>query len=275
MRKLLFSAGLIFIFCSFMQEEKRMNPVINHNSFELGEQLEYKLNFSIFTVGKGKFIIRDQLYNMNQSPSYKIDIFGKTSGIVDWIVKVDDHWGAYIDTSSLLPHQTFRNIKEGRYRRNEIVNFSHFTDMIEVKVLNQKTGEYKKPEYFYHPEQTVYDMIGGLLYLRTIDFTKLSEGDTIRVDAFFEDTFYNFNTIYKGKEIVKTKLGKFRSLVLVPIMPDNKLFRGDNSIKVWISDDKNKVPLKVEAEMFIGSAGVELISFSGLKNPVSSFVQGS
>ena len=58
-------------------------------------------------------------------------------------------------------------------------------------------------------------------------------------------------------------------------MPDNSLFKGENAIKIWISDDKNKIPLKAEAEMFIGSAGLELIGFTGLRNPVSSFVLGS
>ena len=61
----------------------------------------------------------------------------------------------------------------------------------------------------------------------------------------------------------------------MPVMPDNNLFRGENSIRFWISDDKNKIPLKVEAEMFIGSAGVEITSFKGLKNPVSSYVTRS
>ena len=275
MKKWSFYPVLILVLSSFIQQEKKGLPVVSQDSFERGEELEYKLSFSIFTVGVGKFMIRDQLHYRNQRPTYKIDVYGKTSGLVDWIAQVDDHWGAYIDTLSLLPHETFRDIKEGRYRRNEIVKFDHQTEMIEVKVINQKTGEFKDPEYYYHPEQVVYDMFGGMLYFRTIDFDKLSEGDTLKLDAFFEDTFYNFNTIYVGKEEIKTKVGKFRSLVLMPVMPDNDLFRGENAIKFWISDDKNKIPLKVEAEMFIGSAGVEIISFSGLRNPVSSYVIGS
>jgi len=98
--------------------------------------------------------------------------------------------------------------------------------------------------------------------------------DTISTDAFLEDTFYTFKTVYRGKEVIKTKLGKFRAIVLAPIMPDNDLFEeGEDAIKVWLSDDKNKIPLVVKAEMFIGHAGFEILSFSGLKNPVSSYVQ--
>lgn len=276
MKRGVFYIVLVVFLSSFIQSEGvYVYPVVKNESFEVGEELEYKMTFSFFNVGTGKFIIRDQIYNFDERPSYKIDVYGKTSGFVNWLAHVDDHWGAYIDTSALLPHRTFRNIKEGKYRRNEIVNFDHETSMIEVKVLDQKTRKYKPPKYFYHPEQKVFDMFGGMLYFRTLDFRRYSEGDTLRVDAFFEDTFYKFNTIYVGKEVIKTKVGKFRAIVLMPVMPDNDLFRGENSIRIWISDDKNRIPLKVEAEMFIGSAGVEITSFKGLKNPISSYVLGS
>ncbi|MCZ6522196.1 MAG: DUF3108 domain-containing protein [Bacteroidetes bacterium] len=263
------------VLTSFGQNDTFEHPEMNQTSFLPGEELEYKMKFSIFTVGKGKAVIQDQLYNFNNRSAYKIDVFGKTSGLVDWIAKVDDHWGSYLDTASLLPHQAFRNIKEGRYRRNEIVRFDHATNMIEVKVLNQKTGKFKDPEFYYAPGRQIFDMMGGMMYFRSLDFDKINVGDTLVVDTFLENTFYNFQTVFSGKEIIKTKLGKFRSLVLVPIMPDNSLFKGENAIKIWISDDKNKMPLRAEAEMFIGSAGLEIIGFKGLRNPVSSFVLGS
>jgi hypothetical protein len=52
-------------------------------------------------------------------------------------------------------------------------------------------------------------------------------------------------------------------------MPANKLFDGENSITAYFSDDKNRIPIKIDAEMFIGSAGVELTEVTGLKNPLN------
>jgi Protein of unknown function (DUF3108). len=60
-----------------------------------------------------------------------------------------------------------------------------------------------------------------------------------------------------------------RTLVFKPVMPKNKLFNGENSITAYFSDDKNRIPVKVEADMFIGSAGVEIIGYSGLRNPLN------
>ena len=86
---------------------------------------------------------------------------------------------------------------------------------------------------------------------------------------FFEDEFYKFNIIYRGKDMVRLKIGKVRALVFTPVMPKNKVFEGEDSITAYFSDDKNRIPLKIDARMFIGTAGVELTSYSGLKNPLN------
>lgn len=256
--------------------ESDVYPVINQKSFLPGEIIEYRLNFSIFTVGRGITIVQDRIYNINGRPAYKVDIYGNTSGLVDWITHVEDHWGAYIDTTSLLPHQTYRNIIEGRYRKNEKVFFDHDTGKIEVHELDQETRLFKEPQLFESPAKYIYDMLGGILLLRSIDFDTVQVGDTIKVNAFFQDTFYNFRTVFKKREVIKTRAGKFRALALVPLMPENSIFEeGESSIEFWISDDENKMPLLVRAQMLIGSAGVEITSFRGIRNPISSYVHSS
>ncbi len=251
-------------------------PVINQKSFSPGEIIEYRLNFSIFTVGRGKTIVSDQIHQFNNRPAYKVDIYGNTSGFVDWITHVEDHWGAYIDTASLLPQKTYRNILEGRYRKNEIVFFDHDAGNIEVHELDQETRLYKDPQLFKSPAKYIYDMLGGILLIRSIDFDTVQVGDTLKVNAFFQDTFYNFKTVFKGREVIKTRAGQFRALKLVPLMPENSIFEeGESSISFWISDDENKIPLLVRAEMLIGSAGVEITSFRGIRNPISSYVHSS
>jgi len=105
--------------------------------------------------------------------------------------------------------------------------------------------------------------------LRTQDLSKVKPGDTVLISGFFEDTFYKLKVVYKGRDTVRTKAGKIRALVFKPQMPENSLFKGKDSITAWFSDDKNRIPIKVSAVMFIGSAGVELTSYKGLKNPIN------
>jgi Protein of unknown function (DUF3108) len=242
-------------------------PVPNQ-SFTRGELLRFRMTFGIFTVGRGSAEIQPNTFQMNDRSCYKVDIIGRTVGLVDWVADVDDHWGAYIDTVALVPHQFYRRIREGRYKKDEWTNFDHENRKIEVKVLDNKTGKMKEPKYFDAPLH-VRDMIGGFLLLRTMDLSNTKVGDTLVIKGFFEDTFYSLRILYKGKDIVKTKAGKFRALRMEPIMPGNKIFDGENSVTAWFSDDRNRMPIKISAQMFIGSAGVELTSYSGVRNPVN------
>lgn len=243
-------------------------PQVRNESFGKGEYLEYKMSYGIFSIGKGSTVIHRDYHKMNNRDCFKVDVFGKTTGVVDWVADVDDNWGAFIDTVSLVPQMSYRKIREGKYRKDEMITFDHVNRKIEAKVLNQKTGQFKEPKIYDAPPQ-VRDLIAGFMYMRTIDFSKIKEKDTLTIEGFYEDTVYKLRVLYMGKETIRVKAGKFRALVLKPIMPDNKLFAGENSITTWFSDDKNRIPLKVSANMFIGSAGVELISYKGLRNPVN------
>jgi hypothetical protein len=268
MRTILRGIFLLMILCSFQAEHNDVYPYVKNESFGRGETLEYKMHYGIFNIGKGTVKIHDEYTVMNNRQCFRVDVFGRTTGMVDWVADVNDQWGAYIDTVALVPHMSYRKIREGKYKKDEVILFDHINSRITAKVVNQKTGKYKDPVFYDAPIQ-VRDLIGGFMFMRTQDYKGMKVNDTITVSGFFEDTFYNLKVLYKGKETVKVKAGKFRAVVLKPIMPDNKLFSGENSITVWFSDDKNFIPLKVSANMFIGSAGVELTSYSRLRNPVN------
>jgi len=268
MRLLGLSAFLFIILTAFTQSDNDIYPYVPNSSFGKGEVLEYKMSYGIFNIGKGRTVIHDTYHKMNDRHCFKVDVYGKTTGMVDWVADVDDQWGAYIDTIALVPHMSYRKIREGKYKKDEVVSFNHEKGKIEAKVMNQKTGQYKEPKFYDAPPQ-VRDLIAGFMYMRTQDFSKVKVNDTIVVKGFFEDTLYELKILYKGKETVKTKAGKFNAIVLKPLMPDNKMFSGENSITAWFSDDKNRIPIKISANMFIGSAGVELTSYAGLRNPIN------
>ncbi|MCK6618019.1 MAG: DUF3108 domain-containing protein [Cyclobacteriaceae bacterium] len=268
MRTLLNYTLLLMLVSAFQSERNDIYPFVKNESFTRGELLEYKMHYGIFNIGKGTVKIHEEYTVMNDRKCFRVDVFGRTTGMVDWVADVNDQWGAYIDTAALVPHMSYRKIREGKYKKDEVILFDHVNGKITAKVVNQKTGKYKDPVYYEAPAQ-VRDLIGGFMFMRTHDYSKFKLNDTITVSGFFEDTFYNLKVLYKGRETIKVKAGKFRAVVLKPVMPDNKLFSGENSITIWFSDDKNFIPLKVSANMFIGSAGVELTSYSRLRNPVN------
>lgn len=235
--------------------------------FQPGELLEYKVTFGMFAVAKAQIRTFSSLYKINKRDCFRVEVRGKTSGAVDWVARVDDTWGSYFDSLSLYPLMSYRNIKESNYRKNEITRFDYANSMIELKTKNQKTGKMNEPKLFQFPEP-VYDLISGCQFLRAQSYSEIATGDTLKVKGVFEDEFYEMEILYEGTEAVKTKLGFLECHRLVPIMPDNKLFDGENAITLWLSADENRIPVLIDANMFIGNASCELIGHKNLKAPL-------
>ncbi len=208
MKSLFKSVLIIFFLASFSGERRKDFVVVKNTSFGTGEVLEYRVNFGFFTVGKASTVVEKSIYTKNDRPCYKVDAYGETLGFVSWITKVNDQWGAYVDTAALVTHVSYRKIKEGNYRKDELITYDHDKQEAAVKVRNKKTGVYEEPKYYKTPDN-VRDMVAGFLYLRVIDFNKnYKKGDTLAISGFFEDTPYNMKIIYDGKETIKTKVGK-------------------------------------------------------------------
>ena len=265
MKRLTLSIFSIILLGNFAGERQKDFPVVKNTSFGKGEVIDYRVNFGIFTVGHARTKVDKKIHKIHDRPCYKIDGYGSTSGLISWLSKVDDQWGAYVDTASLITHVSYRKIKEGHFRKDEVVTFDQESQKAEVKVKNKKTGVYDDIKY-YPVQENVRDIVAGFTYLRVIDLRRTKKGDTLAISGFFEDASYKLKIIYDGKEKISSDVGKVICHRLIPIVPDNKLFDGDNSITVWLSDDQNQVPVKIQAKMFIGSTGLELVEFRGLRN---------
>jgi hypothetical protein len=268
MKRTLFGLLWTLVLASFSGERQDFYPPVKNESFKKGETLHYKMTYGIFTVGRGRAHIYPEYFQMNDRMCFKVDVTGRTVGMVSWVRDVDDLFSAHIDTASLVPHLFIRTLREGDYKKDEETYFDQSQRKIAVRSKDKKTGQWKSPKNF-EATGPVRDMIGGFLFLRTMDMSALKINDTIQVPGFFEDAFYNLKILYKGKRTIRTKIGKVRTLVFKPVMPNNKVFDGENSITAFFSDDKNRVPVKIEAEMFVGSAGVELTGYSNLRNPLN------
>jgi hypothetical protein len=262
-----YGAALVFLWLAMdlYPSADRPDPLIYQPSFGRGEQLTYRAKFGWFTVGSATTTIDRSIHYVNQQPCFKVEGAGETSSWVSVIAPVKDVFGAYLDTTHLSTQVAYRKLQEGDYRYDEVLTFDHKKRKVHVKARKKETDQYGEAKQYDIPENA-RDLIGGFMQLRQIDFRKIRKNDTLTIAGFFEDQSYFLKIMYKGHDVVQTKLGRIPCHKLVPVMPDNKLFDGENSITVWISDDKNQVPVKMQAKMFVGHTGLELEGFRGLRN---------
>ena len=247
------------------------NDVFNihtNNSFGRGERLEFRAHLGFINAAEAVMEIDENLHTVSGRPCYKVDIRAKTNSFFDLVMRVRDNWGSYIDTTAIIPMQAYRYIEEGKYRKYETIDFNHSKQSAIVNDFDKKTKELTTKTPFNLPPE-IQDMVSGYYYFRTINFDTLNYNDTIIVNTFFDKEVYNFRVKYLGRERLKTKFGKIQSIVLSPIMHKNKIFDGENSVKIWLSADDNKIPLKCKASMFVGALELDLKKYASLKYPLN------
>ncbi|HHP7241002.1 MAG TPA: DUF3108 domain-containing protein [Cyclobacteriaceae bacterium] len=272
MKKLINLAILIILLVLMMsllvkpQDELR---VIDNISFGTEEFLSYRAHLGFLNAGKGELTIGKNIEYVNGRPCYKIEVKGYTVGLANLFYDVEDYWGSYLDTTSILPMRFYRHISENKYRKHERVDFLHEEDSALVYRLDKQTKNVKEKVKFHIP-QYCQDLVSGYYYFRTLDFDDYTPGDTVSIEGFFDDKIYDFKILYLGTDEVKTKLGKINALVFAPLMEKNKIFDGRNSIKLWLSNDKNRVPLKLKAKMFVGAVEMDIIEAKNLRHPLKT-----
>lgn len=247
---------------SFIPGPEKEYRILKNSSFSRGEKMSFRLHYGFLNAGEAYFEVHPDLYKVNNRTCNKITVFGKSTGAFEMVVHIRDTWGSYLDTASLISQRSYRDIEENNYRLKEYVNFFPLEGRAHVE--KHRKGIHHQD--FVVPNN-IQDIISGFYFLRTINYSEIKVGSLIKVDAFFENEIYDFTVRYDGIDNVKTKFGKIKAIKLTPIMPENSLFDGKNAITCWLSNDENKMPLKVKAKMFVGAVEIDIESFSGLRNP--------
>ncbi|GAA0878997.1 DUF3108 domain-containing protein [Algoriphagus jejuensis] len=235
-----------------------------NSAFTFGEELQFEVSYGWLNLADAKLQINRRPVQEQSRPHYKIDAYGKTKGAATIFGKVNDNWGTHVDTSTLLPSLSYRLIEEGKYRKNEKVHFDQVNRKARMELYDKDkilrvSKEYPLPG-------NVQDLVSGFYYLRTMDLTNLKKGQAILMTGFFDKEIYNLKLIYEGTEEIETSLGLVDTYIFSPLVPKNKLFRGDYPVKVWVTRDQNKIPVKIKANLFIGSLNIDISSAKGLRN---------
>ena len=235
---------------------------VENESFTSGEKLHYRVHYGFIDAAESTVEVDNNIQEVNERPCYKVNVHGHTVGSFDFFLRIRDTWRSYIDTAALVPHKFYRNIEEGKYRKKETVTFDHERSLALIDSKDKKNSEYKMP-------RNVQDIVSGFYFLRTVDLNSYKPGQKINVSGFFAEELFSMDVTYKGKEVLSTDMGKIKVHRLVPVMPENKLFDGKEAVSVYLSDDKNKIPVKMKANMFVGTVEVDLVKYSGLRNDLN------
>ena len=245
----------IFLFLSFLtaQGQEQKPP------FKSGEWLQYKMSYSGF-IRAGTAILELEEKEFQGKKVFHSKGTGWTSGMIKWFFEVDDYYESYFDKENIKPYVFKRKIYEGGYKKHTITSFNHHLKKAYVQDFTLQ----RDTSVAFNKAQ---DMLSSFYYLRSLDVSKIKPGDEIKLDMFFDEETFPFRLKFLGKQSLKTNVGKLETLVFRPYVLSGRVFKEQESVTIWISNDANKIPLKLKADLRVGSLTAELEDYRGLANP--------
>jgi hypothetical protein len=230
------------------------------DAYEAGEWFKFRIHYGVVNAGYATLEVKDAI--VNNRKSFHVIGKGYTTGMSRFFFKVDDLYESYIDKESGNPNQFVRNINEGGYTKNQEGFFNQSANRILVKDYKHKTEK-----TLIIPKNT-QDILSAFYYLRNYPgIDKLRVGEAIAIDMFFDNETTKFKLKFIGREDITTKFGVVSAMIFRPLVQSGRVFKEEESLTVWISDDDNKLPLRIKASLAVGSIKADLDAFKGLKNP--------
>ena len=235
------------------------------NSYKSGEFFEYKLHYGFLNASYASLELKKEI--LNDSLVYRATAIGRTTGLARLFYRVDDLYETFFPLEKVKPLKSIRDIYEGGYVRKAETLYDDKNKT--ATVLNKITNK----ERVIKLESGYQDIISTFYFLRKhLDISKLKEGDIIFVNIFFASQNYPFKMKYLGIERIKTKFGLIECLKLKPFMEAGRVFRSNEGIDLWVTNDENRIPVKVKANLRVGTIVADLTSFRGITNPFKIIV---
>jgi hypothetical protein len=224
-----------------------------------GEWFKFRIHYGLLTAGYATLQVNNA--NLNGKQVFHVKGKGKTIGVSNWFFNVDDDYQSYIDKEKDIPYRFIRKIDEGGYTKDIQIDFNHSN--YKATVFNKKKATTDVVSF----PQNVQDMVSSFYYLRNrLETKNIEKGQTINMDMFFDNENYKFKLKFLGRDTLKTNFGKVPCLIFRPFVQSGRVFKEKESLTIWVTDDKNKMPILIKADLAVGSLKATLTEYKGLQH---------
>ena len=227
------TAKRLILFCALLASLLQADK----HPFTVGETLKYDLKVNVIKAGHAKLqVIGEEIVDENQT--YHIKYTVKSNRYVDRLFYVRDQVDSWLDKKGLFTHRLIKNIREGSYRYK-----------LEAK-MNYIDSTLTSEDEVFQIDSEIRDPFSLFYYLRSIP---LKVGQKLSFKTFDNGQFVDFHIIVHRKENVRVPAGRFRCLVIEPYRKGKTLFKQKGDMRIWLTDDERRLPVKIETKATFGS----------------------
>jgi hypothetical protein len=232
----------------------------DRSAFKPGEWLKFRIHYGFLNASYATLQVYSEI--LEGTPVYHVVGNGKTTGFASIFFKVDDTYESYFDKKDGRPYKFIRKINEGGYTKDIEVDFDYHK---EVAILNDKK---KDKKFNFTIQEDIQDLVSAFYFLRNnYRVEDLEVGKSIDLDLLYDDDgVFKFKLKYLGTEVLKTKYGRVECLKFRPYVQSGRVFKEQESLSLWVSNDDNRIPIRIQADLRVGSIKADLDGYNGLKH---------
>lgn len=260
---------LFFIDATSIAQSKKTSCNVTNSAFSNGEETNYIISYNWFVVFSevgtvSMKITSDRLFGHD---AFHIFAEGKSYSWWDSFFKVRDKYEAWVRQDNLRPLFFQRNSQEGDFRQHESYTFRGDSLIVRKNKVNERALKYDTVKI----TPCAYDIMSSLLYARNFDFTNRKPGDKIPVSVVLDNEVYDIYFRYQGIENVKLKeMGTFECMKFSVLLVEGTMFHEGENMVMWVTNDKNHIPIYIESPILIGSVKARIVQIKGNRYPLTS-----
>ena len=235
----------------------------SNTSFNTGEKITYTIFYNVIglyvNAGDAQFTVMPTKWEGENA--YAFTATGNSNRKYDWIFKVRDKYESIVDSKNLLPYFFSRSINEGSFHQNQTLTFNQKAN----QVMTNNGESFKAAD-------CTFDVISAVYATRNLDFKNLAVNEKVYLNFFLDNELHPSYFKYLGKEVIQTRFGKFKAIKIAPLLVKGSMFEGGERMTIWVTDDDNHIPIRIETPIIVGTIKVDMKSYEGLRHPLTSLI---
>jgi hypothetical protein len=241
--------------------------------FGPGEEVKYHAyyNWGFVWINAGAVTFEVDESEWKGEPAWQLRAYGNTYKAYDIFFRVRDSFDVWVDPNTLKPFEFHRRTNEGSYQAHHHYIFDHERRVVNASI--SKRGNAYRDTVFKWPSCS-FDLLSMVYQARNIDFSKYEIDEKIPINLIVDGEVHELYIRYHGRETVKDRSGReFRCLKFSPLLVEGTIFEEGEKMSVWVTDDKSRIPIVVEAKILVGSVKAVFVNATGLKNPITAEIK--
>ncbi|MEM6261432.1 MAG: DUF3108 domain-containing protein [Bacteroidota bacterium] len=235
-------------------------------TFQKGEFLKYRVHYGLLNAGFATMEVSPKSQHINGHRCMHIKGTGVTAGAFDLFYHCEDVYETYVDEKTLLPIQFNRDIQEGDFESYTTIQFDHEQQKAIYTDRKKRVRQYDVPV-------GIQDVVSAFYFARTTtDHTRLKLGDKISLRNFIDRKTFGLEAVLVKRETIRVEGKKYKALKMKLLVEEAGLITDGSKIEFWISDDHNKIPLRIKSDLAIGSLKADLVEWRNLRHDFTALV---